>query len=140
MSGSGVIIRLIDIVLLLLFGFIAISEIEKKSPVKLPQSVARVKNKQEEDELLILGITLNENKKLTFIVEAEDATLPSLRSVKDKILRRRKTLAEEFDRKLKVRIRSDWNLPIKYTMKIAKFCQKNNIPVGMDVETKSRKF
>jgi len=137
MSKGGVIVRLIDIVLLLLFGFLAISQIEKKSPISLPESIVKVKSKPEEDELFILGLKRNK-KKIDFYVEGEDVHLPTLKSVENKILSRKKTLETEFNRKLKVRIRSNWNLPIKYTMKIVKFCQRKGIKVGLDVETQMK--
>jgi len=140
MSGGGIIVRLIDIVLLLLFGFLVISEIEKKSPVSLPQSTATVQNAPEKDELLVLDIMHSEksSNKINYFIEGEELYLVDFRSVIDKIKRRKNTLETEFKRKLKVRIRSNWNIPIKYTMKIVKFCQSNGVKVGLDVETQMK--
>lgn len=134
MSKGGIIIRLIDIVLLLLFGFLVISEIERKSPVDLPESNVKTRKKPDQKELLIIGI-LGKNE---YYIEGEDLYLNSLRDVKNKIRRREVSLLKEFNRKLKVRIRSNWNLPIKYTMDIAKFCQMEKIAVGMDIESKEK--
>jgi len=133
MSRTNIIIRLIDIVLLLLFGFLVISEIEKNSLINLPQSNVKVKKEIAEEELLIIGIG-GENY---YIIEGEDLELNSLGAVINKINSRKKTLEKKFDRKLRVRLRSEWNLPIKYTMRIANYCRKENIPVGMDVHSVS---
>lgn len=134
MSSSNLIIRLIDIVLILLFGFLVISEIDKKSPVKLPQSDAKMKKLNYEEELLVVGI----KDKSTYIIEAEDITYNNIPAVLNKIEIRRHSL-DEIGRKLRVRIRSEWSLPIKYTMRIANYCRSQNIPVGMDVHTFTKK-
>jgi len=130
MKGSNLIIRLIDIVLILLFGFLVISEIDKKSPVRLPQSDAKVKKINYEEELLVIGIIDNS----TYIIEAEDITFNNISAVLNKIAKRRQSLVK-LNRKLRVRVRSEWNLPVKYTMRIANYCRTQNIPVGMDVQT-----
>ncbi len=135
MSKGSLIVRLIDIVLLLLFGFLAISQIEKKSPAKLPQSITTMKTQPDKEEILILAIYRDKvRKKLNYYVEGENLHLPSLKSVEDKIRSRKESL-QKFNRELKVRIRSNWDLPIKYTMKIVKYCQSNNIKVGLDIQT-----
>ena len=130
MSKGSIIIRLIDIVLLLLFGFLVISEIEKKSPVKLAQSNVKVKKEVDKEEVLIIGITKDKH----MYIERENIYIPDFISMKKFItIRNQNTVSLKRD--LRVRIRSEWNLPIKYTMRIANFCRENNIAVGMDVHS-----
>lgn len=132
MSKGGIIIRLIDIVLNLLFGFMCISTMERKSPVKLPQSDTPVQSVVQKEELLIISV----NQEEQFLIESENRIIPNFEALKNLILRRNDSYIK-LDRKMKVRIRSYWNLPIRYTMRIANFCRSNNIPVGMDVENLS---
>ncbi len=132
MSKGGNIIRLIDIVLNLLFGFMCISTMERKSPVKLPQSDAPVQSQIQKEELLIISI----NKEGQFLIESEQRIIPDFEALKNLILIRNDSY-HKLDRTMKVRVRSFWNLPIKNTMRIANFCRSNNIPVGMDVENLS---
>ncbi|MCU0642638.1 MAG: biopolymer transporter ExbD [bacterium] len=134
MSKGGIIIRLIDIVLLLLFGFLIVSEVNRKSPVKLPQSDVKVKREITEEELLIIGIRADKS----LYLEGENRVVPSLTELYNLITIRNQSF-ESLNRKFRVRIRSEWNLPIKYTMQIANFCRKNNIPVGMDIHNVSYK-
>lgn len=132
MSKGGIIIRLIDIVLNLLFGFMCISTMERKSPVKLPQSDAPVQSEVQKEELLIISI----NQEEQFLIESENRVIPNFEALTNLILVRNESY-DKLDRKMKVRIRSNWNLPIRHTMRIANFCRSNNIPVGMDVESQS---
>ncbi len=133
MSKKSIIIRLIDIVLILLFGFLVVSEINRKSPVKLPQSDVKVKRELDDEELLIVGI----KEDTTLYLEGEDRAIASLNELHNLILVRNESF-NKLNRKFRVRIRSYWNLPIKYTMRVANFCRNNNIPVGMDIHNVGR--
>lgn len=128
MSKGSTIMRLIDIVLILLFGFLIVSEINRKSPVKLPQSNVKVKREMDEEELLIIGI----KQDTTLYLEGENRPLSSFQELYTLILTRNASF-KRINRQFRVRIRSNWNLPIKYTMRIANFCRNNSIPVGMDI-------
>lgn len=134
MSKKSIIIRLIDIVLILLFGFLVVSEINRKSPVKLPQSNVKVKREFDEEELMIVGI----KQDTTFFLEGEDRAIASFNDLYSLILIRNESF-KKLNRKFRVRIRSYWNLPIKYTMRVANFCRNNDIPVGMDIHNVSYK-
>lgn len=134
MSKKSIIIRLIDIVLILLFGFLIVSEINRKSPVKLPQSNVKMKREFDEEELMIVGI----KRDTTLFLEGEDRAIASFNDLYSLILIRNESF-KKLNRKFRVRIRSYWNLPIKYTMRVANFCRNNDIPVGMDIHNVSYK-
>ncbi len=57
MSG-GMIIRLIDVVLIILFGFIAISDIQVKRPIRLP-GPSREKQREQETRLEYIFVTID---------------------------------------------------------------------------------
>jgi len=128
MSKGSTIMRLIDIVLILLFGFLIVSEINRKSPVRLPQSNVKIKRELDEEELLIVGI----KQDTTLYLEGENRFLTSFDELYGLILVRNESF-KKLNRNFRVRIRSHWNLPIKYTMRVANFCRNNNILVGMDI-------
>lgn len=132
MSKGGIVVRLIDIVLNLLFGFMCISTMERKSPVKLPQSDTPVQSELHKEELLVISIDQQEQ----FLIESENRTIPNFEALKSLILVRNDSY-KKLDRTMKVRIRSFWNVPIRHTMKIANFCRTEGIPVGMDVQSLS---
>ncbi len=137
MFKGSIIIRLIDVVLLLLFGFMVISEINRKSPVKLPQSQIPIKSKIDEEELLIVGF-IKTNDRVRIIIEGKkNLSVPNLQSLENFISEEKESF-DKFNRRLRVRIRSTWNLPIKYTMHVANFCHRQGIAVGLDVQSVSR--
>lgn len=141
-SKGGSIIRLIDIVLNLLFGFLVISEIERKSPVKLPQSDVPIKREVDIEELMIVGVTRDKTtQQIQFLIEGQgEEQYVSYQALLNLILVRKEAVQRiNQDKKMRVRIRSDWNLPIKYTMNITDFCRKNDILVGMDVQSVRKK-
>ncbi len=134
MSHSGIVIRLIDVVLILLFGFISISEISSKSLVELPKSKQMHYSLPDEEDLLIIGITPSGK----FLVEDESEVITDFKALQFYIV----TKYEE-NRKnnieTRVRIRSNWNTPIKYTLALANVCDVLHIPKGMDVILNSEK-
>ena len=129
MSKGSVMLRLIDIVFLLLFGFLVISEIDKKSPINIPQSEALIERERDEQELLLIGIT----KDRRYYLESEFRYLPGIDSLKT-LIKTRFYSFKKIDREMKVKIRSEWNLPIVHTLRIAQFCQEDSIPVALDMQ------
>ena len=136
MYKSTIIIRLIDIVLLLLFGFMVISEIDRKSPITLPHSNVPIETKIDKEELLIVGLLMDEDSSLVILIEGENRLVPDLLTLEEIVLSEKRRF-KSLNKELRVRIRSSWNLPIKHTMRVANFCQHEQIPVGMDVQSMS---
>lgn len=132
MSQGGIVIRLIDVVLILLFGFISISEISSKSMIHLPKSTQTQYSLPDKENLLIVGITPQGK----FLVEDESRLLSDFQSLKNYILNKND---ENIKNKIetRVRIRSNWNTPIKYTIAVANLCDELKIPKGMDVVLKN---
>jgi biopolymer transport protein ExbD len=133
MSKGGIVIRLIDVVLILLFGFISISEISSKSLVELPKSKQMVYALPDQEELLIVGITPEGE----FLVEDESEIISDFNSLKFYIVTKHEENLKN-NVQTRVRIRSNWNTPIKYTLALANFCDMLKIPKGMDVILNSK--
>lgn len=127
-SGNGIVIRLIDVVLILLFGFISISEISSRTALELPKSKQMAYAYPDKEDLLIIGIT-SDGK---FLVEEEAEVITDFAALKYYIVSKfEENLKNNVD--TRVRIRSNWNTPIKYTLAVANVCDLLQIPKGVDV-------
>ncbi|UCE04990.1 MAG: hypothetical protein JSW07_15385, partial [bacterium] len=114
MNHGGIVIRLIDVVLILLFGFISISEISSKSLIHLPKSKQMAYSLPDREDLLIIGIT----PEGTFLIEDESEILTDFIALKYYIvLKHEENLKNNVE--TRVRIRSNWSTPIKYTLAVA---------------------
>ena len=128
MSGGGALIRLIDVVFILLFGFISISEVSDKSKIELPKSVETPPSNPDKEKVLFLGI----NPEGKYLVENETQVIPDATGL-FYYLQNKATQAKQAGDELRVRIRSNWDTPIKFTMAAADICDNLNIPKGIDV-------
>lgn len=138
---SGLIVRLIDIVMLLLFGFISISTMDAKSKVRLSESTDMPQTNPDSLEILIIGIPEND----VYLIESRDKrtgsaeiAIKGLENIKEYITVRNIDYLNR-NKKMKVRIRTNWYLPIKYAMEIALHCDADSIEKGLDVRLVSRK-
>ncbi len=127
-SGNATVIRLIDVVLILLFGFISISEISSRSALELPKSTQMAYVYPDKEDLLVIGITPSGR----FLVEDETKVIDEFSSLRAYIEDKK---AANLENKIetRVRIRSNWNTPIKYTLAVANLCDELQIPKGVDV-------
>lgn len=132
-SSSGLIIRLIDVVLILLFGFIAISEISKKSKINLPESVSVPPTNPDREMVVYIGI-LPEGR---FLVEDETAVIEEPASLVRYILQRQNDLNSRNIR-MRVRVRANFDSEVRHAFTVVNICQDSKIPVGLDVIKKGR--
>ncbi|MCU0644621.1 MAG: biopolymer transporter ExbD [bacterium] len=132
MSQGGIVIRLIDVVLILLFGFISISEISSKSLVNLPKSSQTNYSLPDKENLLIIGIMPDGQ----YLIENENELISNFDALKFYIVTKND---ENIQNKIetRVRIRSNWDTPIKHTLALANLCDFLAIPKGIDVILKS---
>jgi biopolymer transport protein ExbD len=131
MGTGGTLIRLIDIVFILLFGFISISEISQKSQIELPKSSETPPSNPDKEQVIFLGITAQGH----YLVENETKYIETPETLYYYLRKQAKQAASRSE-KLRVRIRSNWDSPIKYTMAAADICDELNIPKGVDVHRK----
>ena len=128
MTGGGIIVRLIDVVLILLFGFISISEISRKSKIELPKSTQTPPSHLDMESILIIGITEDGS----YLVDNESRKLSDFEELKTYIIENNQKAIIN-NAKTRVRIRSNYNAPIRYTVMLARFCDELNIVKGIDV-------
>jgi len=129
MGTSGTLIRLIDIVFILLFGFISISEVSEKSQIELPKSSETPPSNPDKEKVLFVGI----NSDGYYLIENEAKALQTPRDLYA-YLRQAVQEAVGNGDDLRVRIRSNWDTPIKFTMAAADICDHLNIRKGIDVQ------
>lgn len=126
-------IRLIDVVFILLFGFISISEISERSKVDLPKSTETPPSNPDKERVFFLGI----DQQGHYLVENESKTLAGARELFF-YLREKSGAVRDQGESLRVRIRSNWDTPIKYTMAAADICDNLGIVKGIDVRRATR--
>ncbi len=126
--ASGLMVRLIDIVFILLFGFVAISEVDRMSKVKLAKSDSVSKNRPEQKTVIYISIPADG----VYWVENETRRLDTIQEVERYILQKRDQYAEK-NIDLDVRIRASHNSAVKYAFPVVRRCQNMNVHVEMDV-------
>ena len=134
MSKKGIILRLVDVVLILLFGFISISEVSRKSKIELAKTTEFPVEKLENEEIVIVGITPDGK----FLVADEAIMIDNLTLLKQYILTKKREFNTQNSR-MRIRIRSNWDTPIKYTLWISELCDKIGVTKGVDVERRENK-
>jgi len=126
MSSSGFILRFVDVVLILLFGFISISSI-KPSEINPPESTEAPSLPPSQEEEVFVGIRQNG----TFAVEGGSKTITSVPAL-------RSYLNSKRDRyegvPMKVRLRASRVAPMRYLMQAAAICDDLGIQKSIEVE------
>jgi biopolymer transport protein ExbD len=132
MNKTSSLVRFVDVVLILLFGFISISEVTQQSKIKLPESVETPPSYPDKEEIIFIGVTPEGN----YLVENESKLITSPRQLRRYVadVKRR---YEARNLPLRIRIRANWDSPIKYTIRAADICDQLGIPKGIDVRLKS---
>ena len=126
MRPSGFIVRFVDVVLILLFGFISISNI-RDTDVALPQSTEVEPVSLDVEEVFFVGV-LDDG---AFLVEQENIVVHSINELRDHInrTRRRQEMAP-----MKVRIRSSKGAAVKYAFAVAALCDDLGLEKSLEVE------
>jgi len=124
MSKGGMIIRYIDIALTVLFGFIAISDLEIKTQIRLPSEVSAL---AQPAQINTVSIIVLEGSRYTLMdadkTVASDTTLERIEEVLLEV--RERYLAQQQD--VLVLIQPDPNSPIQLTVNVLDVCERNRI-------------
>ncbi|MCB0260475.1 MAG: biopolymer transporter ExbD, partial [Calditrichaeota bacterium] len=99
---TNLIIRLIDVVLILLFGFIAISEVSKRSKIRLAESTTVPATVPDRERVLYVGV-LPDNR---FLVEEETAVIENPAALAAYLAQQRERM-EARNIRMKVRVRAN---------------------------------
>jgi len=123
MGNAGMVIRYIDIALTMLFGFIAISDVERKTQVNLPRDVAAVSVPSRINTVSILVLEGPRYTVMDGAVEiASDTDLHQIEQVMQAVRQ------NYLDRREDVifLIQPDPNAPIQLTVNVLDVCERNH--------------
>lgn len=130
MSNSGFITRFVDIVLILLFGFISISEITEQSQINLPTSTQTPETKPENQ---VVSIFIGVKNTGLYLVEGESRSIRGASALRRYLSGLRVRYGSST---LRIRLQSDFDAPIRYTMIAAKACDELGLAKSIDVRLK----
>ena len=128
MGKSSLMIRMIDIVFILLFGFIAVSQIDSAVSLQPPKSSEAGGGGPDGTRIIVIGVS----KDGRFHIQDGKKVLHRLAELR-RYLRQEQRSAEQAGLTLGVRVRTDWNTPAKYGLAVVNLCKKLGIPKGLDV-------
>ena len=125
MQSSGFVVRFVDVVLILLFGFISISSVQE-TEVELPQSTETPAPPPEAEEVIFVGIRSDG----TYLVDEERLEIRGANG----LLRFVATELQRIgDRPVKVRIRASHDTPMGYLVDAARVCDELGVAKAMEV-------
>ena len=130
MNKGGYLLRFVDVVLILLFGFIVISDLDEDSQIILPSSTETEFIETDMEEILYIGIT----KDGQFIDERQNRLIPDQMTLVDYIRRMKNRQGDLF----KVRIRANYDTPAMYAIQVAQICDDLEVKKAIDVRLTSR--
>lgn len=123
MGNAGMVIRYIDIALTMLFGFIAISDIERKTQMNLPRDVAAV---TAPSKLKTVSVLVLEGPRYTVMDGAvEVASDTDLHKIEQVMLVLRKNYLDQQEDVIFL-IQPDPNAPIQLTVNVLDICERNH--------------
>ena len=131
MGNSRFLVRFVDVVLILLFGFISISQVQKRSVVTPPESTETQKTPADNVTDVFISITTEG----AFLVDNETRSITSMSELYDYIGGKKALYGEGG---IKIRIRSDDTAPIQYALAIAEICDDLKVPKALDVRLTNR--
>jgi len=127
-NKNNLMLRLIDVVFILLFGFIAVSQIGSSASIEPPKSTEAMETAPEEEHTVIVGVT----KEGTYPVDAGNLIFNNLSQLRQYITQKARQ-AEISGTQLGVRIRANWDSPVEYGLAVAKLCRDMGLAKGLDV-------
>ena len=129
MQRPGFIVRFVDVVLILLFGFISISNTSNSS-LDLAESTELTPTPVDTAEVLFIGVLADGS----FLVENEKVVLANLDEVETYLLQKQRLFSSM---PFKVRIRSSRNAPVQSVFNIIDMCEKLGITSVLEIKVAS---
>jgi biopolymer transport protein ExbD len=114
--------------MLLLFGFISISQISRKSIIALPRSASVQPAVPDREEIVFIGVLPDG----TFLVENETRSIvePAVLQI---YLRQTQARLAAQKTNMRVRIRANWDVSMSHVFKAVASCDALKLPTGLDV-------
>jgi len=125
---NSLMIRLIDVVFILLFGFIAISQIGISAAIEPPKSAEAEQSGPDAPIEVIVGVSRDGS----YPVDAGNRVLSDIRELKSYLSNKMAEAAAQ-GVPLGVRIRAAWDSPVEHSLAVARLCRELGIPKGLDV-------
>jgi len=123
MFKSGTIIRLIDVVLIVLFGFLSITDVKNKSQIKLPSNAAQ-KQQEQEQQIVFLNIRNDHHFALT---DQEGTTeIEGIEELEKRIVQLQDNYRRDY-RQMILIIEPDAETMIQTTVDVMDLCEKHQI-------------
>ena len=129
MRGSGFVVRFVDVVLILLFGFISISSI-RETEIELPESTETPAPPPEVEEIIFVGIRGDG----TYLVDNERARIRGAEGLLRFLAAQLDAMA---DVPVKVRIRASHNTPMRFLVEAAQVCDVLRVSKAFEVQMAS---
>jgi biopolymer transport protein ExbD len=126
MGKAGFVVRFVDVVLILLFGFISISSV-RATEIELSESTETPAPPPEVDEVLFVGIRPDG----TYLVDDERIELRGAVALLDFVDSELQRLG---DRPVKVRIRASRDTPMRFLIDAARVCDQLGVPKALEVQ------
>lgn len=130
MRKGGFLLRFVDVVLILLFGFIVISDIDEDSQIVLPESTETEQADPELFDVIYIGIT----SEGVYFDERENISFASADDLRNYIQRHKNRYGED----AKVRIRANYDTQASHTIEVARICDELGVKKSIDVKLISR--
>ena len=117
-------IRLIDIVLIVLFGFIAIARLDNQRKIELPKS--KEAPPMIPDTLDVVHVTITHDGEFYIDLDQE---LSDYREVEEYLIKRKQDMKD-----IKVTIRAEGMAPFQFVRETAEMCDRLKVPRSIMVE------
>ena len=130
MKQGSYLLRFVDVVLILLFGFIVISDIDEDSQIVLPSSTETEQSEAEVYDVVYIGIT----PEGTYFDERQNLNFNGTDQLRNYIQQHQ----DRYGELAKVRIRANFDTKAQYTIEAAKICDEVGVKKSIDVRLLSR--
>ncbi|MFZ5518159.1 MAG: ExbD/TolR family protein [Candidatus Zhuqueibacterota bacterium] len=130
MGKTSLMIRMIDVVFILLFGFIAISQIDTTTLIDPPRSTEASEGAPENANTIVIGVK-NDG---TYHADGGMLTMTRIEQLQNYLFEKARQ-AESKGAVLGVRIRADWDSPVEQGLAVVRLCRDLGLAKGLDVMT-----
>ncbi len=128
MSQGGMIVRLIDVVMILLFGFVCSSQLSEQSTITLPTTFELATSHPDPEIAEFVGVL----KDGTYLLDQEKSQTRDPAVLARYLELKREELAES-RYTMRVRIRANFDTPIRYIMRAADVCDRLQLLKSVEV-------
>lgn len=135
MTKGGILIRLIDVAMIILFGFIAISDIKVRAQIKLPSEEQEQKQDQEEKDPELLFVKITADNQLVVEYQQNPMLVTSEPGALEAFLTQQLRSFQTQGKDMVVLIEPNEDSMIQQTIDIMDICERNQIPKNINYES-----